>query len=85
MSHAALRIVFPTLQQNTSILQVLPTWIETLGRKIDAAECEKAFGWAGHMTKISQLYSICINRENSINKDRYIYIYILNTIQVALS
>ena len=37
-----LRLVFPTLQQNTSILQVLPTWIETLGRKIDSAESEKA-------------------------------------------
>ena len=35
-------MVFPTLQQNTCVMSVLPTWIETLGRKIDAAEAEKA-------------------------------------------
>lgn len=38
------RLVFPTVQQNVSILTVLPTWIETLGRKIDAAEAEKVGG-----------------------------------------
>lgn len=37
-----LRIVFPSLQQNVCLMQVLPTWIETLGRKIDSAETEKA-------------------------------------------
>lgn len=36
------RLVFPTIQQNTSILAVLPSWLETLGRKIDSAESEKA-------------------------------------------
>jgi hypothetical protein len=41
-SKLALRLVFPTIQQNASVLGVLPAWIETLGRKIDAAETEKA-------------------------------------------
>lgn len=40
-------MTFPALQQNTSIMSVLPTWIETLGRKIDAAESEKAGMRAG--------------------------------------
>ena len=42
MTLQCLRIAFPSLQQNASLLQVLPTWIETLGRKIDSAEVEKA-------------------------------------------
>lgn len=35
------RLVFPTLQQNTSVMSVIPQFLETLGRKIESAEREK--------------------------------------------
>ena len=37
-----LRLVFPTLQQNSSPLSVMTAFMETLGRKIDQADREKA-------------------------------------------
>ena len=33
-----LRIIFPTLTENTSAVSILPGFIEVLGRKIDSAE-----------------------------------------------
>ena len=38
---AYVRLVFPTLQQNTSAMAILPTFLDTLGRKIESAEREK--------------------------------------------
>ena len=37
-----LRLVFPTLQENSSPLSVMTQFLETLGRKIDQADGEKA-------------------------------------------
>ena len=37
-----LRLVFPTLQENSSPLSVMTLFLETLGRKIDQADAEKA-------------------------------------------
>ena len=39
-----LRLVFPTIQQNMSVMSVLPTFLDTLGRKIENAEREKDWG-----------------------------------------
>lgn len=37
-----LRLLFPTLQENSSPLSVMTLFLETLGRKIDQADAEKA-------------------------------------------
>eukprot|EP00435_Cladocopium_sp_Y103_P017743 s3978_g4.t1 len=39
--HGSFKLVFPTLQQNASVMSVLPTFLDTLSRKIEAAEREK--------------------------------------------
>lgn len=39
--HPQLRLVFPTLQENSSPLGVITHFLETLGRKIDQADLEK--------------------------------------------
>ena len=38
-----LRLVFPAVQENASSLAVIPTFLDTLGQKIDKAEREKDF------------------------------------------
>ena len=38
------KIAFPTVSQNTNPFQVLPSFLMTLGRKIDSAELMKARG-----------------------------------------
>jgi len=38
---ASFRLVFPTLQENSSPLSVMTLFLETLGRKIDQADAEK--------------------------------------------
>ncbi|CAK8998818.1 Uncharacterized protein SCF082_LOCUS5791 [Durusdinium trenchii] len=38
---ASFRLVFPTMQENSSPLSVITTFLETLGRKIDNADLEK--------------------------------------------
>lgn len=37
----SIRLVFPTIQQNASVMAILPTFLDTLGRKIESAEREK--------------------------------------------
>ena len=55
-----LRLVFPTLQQNSSPLSVMTTFMETLGRKIDQADREKA--WVSYANKTNTMcFPFCLN------------------------
>ncbi|CAL1152887.1 unnamed protein product [Cladocopium goreaui] len=65
---ASFRLVFPTLQQNSSPLSVMTAFMETLGRKIDQADREKDRLLQKKTEKADQIVKSLANLIDLLNK-----------------